>query len=353
MGVETQDQVESDWSYIYIVVPSAVSFLTSVSLLIYIIKNHGFQKQFYQFMGVFIFFNLIQCSSWFLGPRYHTNDIKCLVQEYMFQFGCLGTSFLCVVIAGCVQFALILGRSSIRGTIMLGWYSLCVVLLIISISLRTADIFCPFDTDHELYYVNYNTESRHFTSIIGYFCVFILPIFICFVLNIAAIMISIRGARKFNIPKVQEIVYKLRIVPVLFFLCMVPIVTFFLVTVFAGIRVRALLQFGGASLMSCGWMFAVIYFMFRNYEPKGSPVRRMLGSESNKPAPSGKHPFSSDVNPIVFESELVRSSQERPKPASSFMSSQGPEGHLLNGSSQSESSYGDEEDDYFVPGSWK
>ena len=345
MGVQTGDQVESDWSYIYFVVPSAISFLASVSLLIYIIKYRSFQKQFYQFTGVFIFFDIIQCTSWFLGPRYITHDNTCRAQEYMFQFGGLGKSFLCVVIAGCVQFALKFGRNSMRGAIMFGWYSICGILVIISICLRTADIFCPFDTDHELYYVNYSTGSRHFTSLVGYFCVFILPIFICFMLNIAAIAVSLRGARKFNIPKVQEIVYKLRIVPVLFFLCMVPIVTFFLVTVFAGIRVRALLQFGGASLMSCGWILAALFVAFREYEPKGSAARRMIGSETTKPTP-GSPLFSSDVNPIVFESELVRSSQERPKPASSFMSSQGPEEY-----SQSENDA--EEDDYFVPGSWK
>jgi hypothetical protein len=349
MGAGNNGEIESDWSYVYFVVPSAVSFLCSTCLLIYIFRYQGFQKQFYQFTGVFIFFDIIQCASWFLGPRYHTNGMTCRVQEYMYQFGGLGKAFHCVVITGCVQFALKFGRNSMRSSVLLGWYSLCGILVVISICLRTADIFCPFDTDHELYYVKYDTSSQHFKSIVGYFCVIILPAFACFALNIVAIVIALTGTRKFNIPKVQEVVYKLRIVPILFFVCMVPIAAFFLVTVFAGVRVRALLQFGGASMMSCGWIFAALFFAFHKYEPKDSLVRRIIGSESKKAALMGSPPLGSDISPIIIESELVRSSEARPKPASSFMSSEGVE----EGFRQSSQDDKDEEYDYFISGSWK
>ena len=88
--------------------------------------------------------------------------------------------------------------------------------------------------------------------------------------------------------------------------------------------------------MSCGIFFALFFLWFKSYLP-------LSGDNSPDSRCNAANIQSSGINPIIFESELVRPSDELRKPACSFISSKGDaEEHVVV-----------EEDSKFIPGSWK
>lgn len=197
-----------------------------------------------------------------------------------------------------------------------------------------SQIFCPLNEDGEIYYKKYEKDSEYFTAIVTYYLVLVFPIVVCFLLDLYFIIRAFRGAQIIQIPSVQSLVYNLRIIPLIFFTSMAPVSLFFLIHVFANKSFRILLLIGGLFQMSCGLFFTSFLLWYKSYLPSSANNSTLRGDAKKQ---------SSGINPIIFESELIRPSEELRKPPSSFVSSSGDEVEVVPV----------EENSDFIPGSWK
>ena len=141
MGV-TQDQADSD---LYYLIPSALSFVANIFVVINCFIYGDLTKQFYQCAIIFAVFDSINCISGFLGPLQKKNNTICEIQEYLFQFSNLGKVFMCVIVVAAFDFVMRYGkpRSSYnwKSTLYRLWFAIPSLLMIISISLDTAKVY--------------------------------------------------------------------------------------------------------------------------------------------------------------------------------------------------------------------
>jgi hypothetical protein len=179
--IEMRLRVDDDWAYFYFLVPAIISFFFSLAVIVTAIQRKKIRKRrFDQLTFLIAFFSLLQSLSWFRA-RYERHSSLCLIQEYLFQFSTLMESSLALVICSTIHYTIKAGRAPpwYHRKIIL-WLFLPVLSLISSSVIGTAQLFCPFNDHHDLYYPNLTSDSssssvRNLRRFIGYVCCYLCP----------------------------------------------------------------------------------------------------------------------------------------------------------------------------------
>jgi hypothetical protein len=142
-----QGEADSDFYYL---IPSILSLIANIFVIVYCFIVGDLNKQFYQFAVMFALLDSISCISGILTPLHKTNNTICVTQQYLFQFSNLGKAFMCVIVVAAFDFAIRYGQSRTsydwKSALFRLWFVFPFILIIISIALDTAKV-C-----HDIYF---------------------------------------------------------------------------------------------------------------------------------------------------------------------------------------------------------
>ena len=305
-------KVDKDWGYLYFIIPSIISFLFSV-IVIFITFSYSNlrKKRFHQLSLLISIFSLFQSLSWFRA-RYERHTTLCHIQEYIFQISTLLQSFTAVIICTTIYHTIKDGRAlKWYNYRMLIWFLIPILSFILSSSLGTAFLFCPFNYQHNLYYPNLSqTNSRHFQHFIGYICFYLFPMCFSWLLSAYYSYITSKYASEHFTNKITVIAYQLRLYPIFLALCMFPISTFFFLVIIIDQEIHPLLFIGAILVSSTGTINGIVYLtVVRNNTIK----RNRLTHYYHHPS----HPLHDDsmnirnvqsINYHLIISKLIKSS---------------------------------------------
>jgi hypothetical protein len=306
--------VHGDWSYIFFIVPSCLSFAMSSSLLLLFYFKQSWRKEFWDFFAVHCIIDLIMNASWFPGPRYHTEGPLCKAQEYVFQVTTLAKSVLgCVVCA--TLWYIIEGR---RDTERVKRLSICLavfisVCFVFAIAFDSALVTCPFD--RKMLYVNNEDNSPEYeTALVAFFVTYVAPHIVLFFLSFFFVFQTLRLIHIKSlsmIPLIRDIGLVVVAVPLFIVVLMAPLLIFMLIVVFHGHSTRVLLQLGGAAVSSMGLIIGAFY-MFMHYF---SPLNARVKYASEKTFVSTER----SINPLIDQASAVNHTELGRIPRSSFV----------------------------------
>lgn len=257
-----------DWIYLFFLVPSIISFLCSSAVVFTIFQNSTLlRKNFHCLTFLVAIFDLIQSASWFPGSRYTDDDILCRVQEYMLQIGALLKTvtavIICKTIYHVIHSGMILNLQNYRVAIL---YISATVCIIISISLNTAAIMCPFDRSG-LKYTNLFSEdgsSHDFTSLLGYIFCFFCPLILSLMFTSYYAIYSSSHARKIAIDSITTVATSLRWYPIVIAVMMLPLSTYLFIVICTGREIRILGLIGAMCSCCSGIVNGVVYILIIN-----------------------------------------------------------------------------------------
>jgi hypothetical protein len=219
--------MKADWSYNYYVIPSSFSFLFS-SIVIGRVVFHAdnITKKFHQLSLLIAIFDCVQCISWFIGPRYETETKLCHFQEYLFQIGTLGQGLTSVIICTTIFQAIRFGTvPNWQHKNILSWIIFGPICIILSASLNTAVIFCPFNEDKDFSHSNLSSTRKSFNHVIAYLCVYVFPMSVCFLCTVIYTALSTYFASRIASSKVNTVASQLRFYPYMLSICMFPLLS--------------------------------------------------------------------------------------------------------------------------------
>ncbi len=214
-------KIDDDPIYIWILIPSILSCITSlVTIIKIIIYKDDLKKLFHQFALimasvdiVLYLFSQINALLSFIGPRYEISTKLCYFQEYLFQWAVLSKMFIILMISNSIFRAIKHGHLwTWRNNFFCIYCALFVFgCAILSISFQTVELFCPFNEDNELYYKNWSNDTHiHIRySIIAVFCFYITPLGIALNLSCFYSFQSIYLSRQSKRSVIANIVFKL------------------------------------------------------------------------------------------------------------------------------------------------
>jgi hypothetical protein len=261
-------KIDGDWSYIYFIVPSCLSFLVSLILLICVTSSAYYRIPFYQYNATHSALDILQAASWFLGPRYHTSGTLCKAQEYVFQFTTLCKLINTVLVVGSAYALLktkVLNSGWTRLTFILSYLS-AVVCLLFSVIFDSAVVFCPFE--HDNFYAETLPDSDIKSERIAYIVTFLGPIvlqvIVITIFAVRTIMLS-RQSYPEHIRKkyvvINFLANQLIYVLVLIYVFFLPIYAFYWILTVFGKSVTILAKMGACSVSSTGLITGTAYFI--------------------------------------------------------------------------------------------
>jgi hypothetical protein len=273
VGNRSKMKVAGDWSYIYFLVPSICSFLFSSAVIYLIASNkNNLKKKFHQLTLLIALFDFIQCSSWFLGPRYETDTTLCLIQEYMFQIGSLGQGITAVIVCRTIAKAIQFGKvPTWNSQWIIPWVLSLPMCITLSASFNTATMFCPFNEHHEIYQKNITRDSSVFRSLICYSLCYLFPLFMCVISTLWYTIRSMYTAYRKSDRAIYQVAQQLRLYPLMLAICMSPIASYFLSVIITGEENHPLLFIGAILASSSGIINGWVYFIIiRNSKERAS-----------------------------------------------------------------------------------
>lgn len=277
-------KVGGDWGYIYFLIPSLVSFLSSSSVIYKITANKSnLKKKFHQLTLLIAVFDFIQCFSWFLGPRYEKETVLCHGQEYLFQFGSLGQGvtaiIICTTIAKAIQFGKV---PTWRNKAIITWILLLPLCLIFSIAFNTATLFCPFNKHHELHHPNITHNSPVLPHLICYILCYLFPLLICVFVTLWHTIRSMYVAYCKSDKAIFQVAQQLKLYPLMLVFCMSPIVSYLVVVIITGEENHPLLFIGAILASSSGMINGLFYFLvIRNSKERSYSAQNFNGQMSS------------------------------------------------------------------------
>lgn len=256
-------KVQGDWSYLYFLIPSIISFCLSSSVIFKVLSDKiNLKKKFHQLTLLIAIFDFIQCFSWFLGPRYETETKLCLGQEYLFQIGSLGQGIISVIICTTISQAIQYGRvPSWTHKKIIYWIILFPICIIFSIVFNTATMFCPFNKQHELYHTKLTSDAPIIPHLITYVLAYLFPLLLCCLFTIYYTIISMHSAYHKSDKAIYQVVQQLRLYPIMLTICISPIASYFITIIVAKYDCHPLLFIGAILASSSGLINGLVYFM--------------------------------------------------------------------------------------------
>jgi hypothetical protein len=169
--------------------PSLISFAFTVSIVWHVNTSQSLRKEkkyFHQQSLAFAAGDIIQCISWFMGPRSRGSFEKCSAQEYLFQLGLLYKVLVGASISWTIFYMIRnMKPFSFHWIHLIAWFGFGILTSVISISFKTSSLYC---TGEEVVDV---ADSGTQTSRSVYISVFLLPVCVCFILNLIFSVISV------------------------------------------------------------------------------------------------------------------------------------------------------------------
>jgi len=198
---------------------------------------------------------------YFAGPRYDRESNLCEVQEYMFQFSTLMKSVMSVVICTTIYNAIRFGRViDLWDQSILSWIVFGISATVLSISFDTAQLFCPFNFEHSLYFKNIPINSPQVDRLVVYGCCYLFPISVSFVFNCLYSFRSHQRARILRVSSIASVAQQLLMYPIALGFAICPLFIFIFLTIFAGHEVRPLLYIGAVIVSSVGTANSYVFF---------------------------------------------------------------------------------------------
>lgn len=215
----------------------------------------------------------------FIGPRYETSTKICQFQEYLFQWATLSKMFIVVVISNSIFRAIKYGDlSTWRNNFFYVYCGVFVfVCVIFSIAFNTAEIFCPFNENEELYYKHWKNDIP--SSYIAISCCYFLPLIIGFNVAVFYSTLSIYISRYRKSVAINSVLKELGLYPILLVLCVVPILAFIAFVIQFGHQ-NLLLWHSGVFLVNCGGIFVGIVYLVSTRKAKFVPKEGAVQSSA-------------------------------------------------------------------------
>jgi hypothetical protein len=270
-------KIFGDWSYVYFLIPSLISFPLCASVVFKVlIEEDKRRKRWHQIVALIAFFSILQSSSWFIGPRYERETNLCKIQEYIFQTGSLYQGIISLVMCATIHHTMIAGRIP-KWTQVLVWPSIGLICIVASISCNTATMFCKFNSQHELKSVG--RSSPLFVPLVGYWCSYLGPLAIFVGISALYTVSSMRHASRIQDAAISKVARQLIMFPAMMSVCATPLVCWFLVVVVTGEeRPRELILVGAVLASSSGTLIAVFYYLILT--PNTARQKKEFGSKS-------------------------------------------------------------------------
>lgn len=261
---------DHDYGYIYFLIPSIISFIVSAYVIAKILKiSYSLKKQFHLFTFLIALLDMLQCFSWFLGPRYETSSNLCHGQEYIFQLAVLLKAATIVIVCVTIYYAIVCGLIlDISSRQVMIWYFSMIIFWIISVSCNTAKLFCPFNYHHELSVEELNRNSFDFAPLISYVVTFLFPLTVCFIITSYFTIKSQLHAQKLAAHSINAVASSLRVYPVILAVCMYPISAFLIIVIVADKEIHSLLFISAILACSSGTVNGVLYMTLINKTPE-------------------------------------------------------------------------------------
>lgn len=239
-----------------------ISALSSIYVFVsVIIGKSSFEKQFHRLCMWVALFDIIQCISVFLGPRYEQSTNLCRIQEYLFQFGLLYRTLTATVICLTTYYTLKHRvRVDYRDKRTILCYSLVLILFICSIIMKTGDLYCPFNHDGSANFHNIHKSSSLFSQTIAYFITFIFPLMLCFSGNIFLTFLIHTHARHLKHDQITRVSHQIKLYPAVISIVLLPLTIFLLIIFITGKEYRILMCIGAILLYGNGCINACVYY---------------------------------------------------------------------------------------------
>lgn len=266
--------------YLLYLIPSILSFGVSLYVCKRIFQDKDLKRKLYQQLTLFLFLgSMFQTSSWFLGPKFREGkgamfgdetslEIKCEIQEYMYQFGVAlqGTTSTSICI---ISFHL-LSTSKIPRFV---WYnhpaflSLAVssVLTIVSASLGSAIAYCRYYPDP----VPNDRSDILYTLYATFIGPLVLSVVIIFFLYIVISLILRRKSDVYGVA-IKTVVWQMLSYGLIFAVAFFPpaiILTSYASGGIGGEVMYLLVIIAALSQSLCGAALALQYFYFKRAYP--------------------------------------------------------------------------------------
>ena len=203
-------------SYYYFLIPSCLSFVMSLFMLFSVMKNKNFRnKLFHQLSALLAFSDLIQCSAWFFGCQSDQSNWLCYTQAYLFQAGTLYKAAIICLITGVVFYTFQTGVIiNLNNNVVKAYFVFTNVLLLISLSLNVAELFCPFEIAFD----------RNKTTIL--FVCYLLPVIIFTVVTTGCYIWIFLYSKMVTSLNITRAANNLNIYPIIYLLSCVPLGVF-------------------------------------------------------------------------------------------------------------------------------
>ena len=272
-------QIKNDWSYLFFLIPSIISFIFSCSVIFKVLLNqNNLKKKFHQLTLLIALFDFIQCFSWFIGPRYETNTKICQGQEYLFQIGSLGQGIIsiiiCTTISQAIQYGTVPSWHHKRIYVWIIFFPICILF---SILFNTGTMFCPFNENNELYHPNITSNSSILSHLIAYILCYLFPLLLCCVFTVYYTIRSTYSAYSKSNKALYQVISQLRLYPIMLTICISPIASYFITIIVTGYDCHQLLFIGAILASSSGLINGLVYFFIiknskeRPYSQNGFP----------------------------------------------------------------------------------
>lgn len=179
----------------------------------------------------------------------------------MFQFSTLMKSITSVIICTTIYNAIKYGRViDMWDQSVLSWIVFGVGVTILSISYDTAELFCPFNFEHSMYYKNIPLSSPRLDRLVVYGCCYLFPVTLCFSFNCLYSWRSHQHARSLHVGSITAVARQLLMYPIVLGIAICPLFLFVFLTILTGHEVRPLLYIGAIIVSSVGTANAFVFF---------------------------------------------------------------------------------------------
>lgn len=299
-------RLDHDWSYLYFLIPAIISFFFSTFIIIIALKyrcSHIYKKRFDQLTILLALFSIIQSISWFRA-RYERDTTLCLVQEYLFQFSTLFQSYISLIICITIYFTIKYTKTPTWSSMkMMIWLIIPSLSFLLSCSLGSGELFCPFNYHHNLYYPNlYHSNRSHIQHFLSYLICYLLPMCLSWIFSLYYSYLTTKHASlHYNMNKITFIASQLRLYPIFLALCMFPISTFFFLVILLNHEYHILLFIGAILVNSTGTINSIVYLTI----VRQGVIKRGNTSRSRSHNP---HRALYSINYQVIISKLIKSS---------------------------------------------
>jgi len=279
------------------------------------------RQRYHQYSSMLACWDIVQCGSWLIGPKYDNPYTVCSIQEYMYQVGGMYKSITIVVISVSIFYIILTSKTPAPNIIKRGIalaFAVGTMCLLASMSIHTAHIFCDIESRESADFID-NSKAVH-TQRLAYVFTFVLPIYVCFMLNLictvyTAVLLSFKSSNTL-LPLLRPLLPY----PVILSIALIPSGTYFFTVLSTG-NASAVHGHMSALGISCSGIFfnlAYIYYSIvdneRAVQVENVPWLRRHSSTNGDPILSSD--ISENSNPML-NSLLIKTAFGLTSPASS------------------------------------